>query len=38
MIPVELIPDMWGGEIKDNSGYIIKIFVNTTTYPHTAQQ
>jgi hypothetical protein len=43
MRPVDTIPGMWGGEIKENDGvewiqlwytwYIIRTFVNAIVYP-----
>jgi hypothetical protein len=43
MIPVETVPGMGVREIKENGGsgefkYNIRTFVNSTMYPHPAQQ
>jgi hypothetical protein len=47
MMPVETVPGIWGGEMKDmmevvNASiiYLIhcKTIVNATMYPHTSQQ
>jgi hypothetical protein len=48
MIPVETIPRMRQGRITENNGggsiqiwhvwYIVRTFINSTMYPHPAQQ
>jgi hypothetical protein len=41
MIPVEPVPGIGGGGMKERNGggeYIVRIFENATMYPHPAEQ